>query len=332
MSLISDLRRRWQRMRAERAKGEASRQRVFESLKTDEQKMSELPHYKPEEALELWKHYASWSGEDKNRMITLATSLLGGSSIILWYILTNSIDPNQIVPVVLKKPGITFWVALLSIFISLLSGYVSLLYGGYSNKNYEKADNIARNRERNDFVFVPTSDNSTTKRSRKKKLYKLAAYFSRSCTPGEALAPVFQWFFIVSILLSVIHFCFVGLSMAKLNEADFLWKADLSEAKLQSADLSNAKLRVIDLSGADLSNANLTGADLYGSNISGADFYGANLYKANLEDTKDITSTQIKSACFWEQAEFDPEFKKKLEQEPDQNVDCRRWENSNEVD
>ncbi len=34
MFLISRLRRKWQRMRAERAKGEASRQRVFELLRT----------------------------------------------------------------------------------------------------------------------------------------------------------------------------------------------------------------------------------------------------------------------------------------------------------
>ena len=48
-----------------------------------------------EQDLELWKHHASFGGEDKNRMVIVSTWLLGGSAAILWYIWTKLIcfDP-----------------------------------------------------------------------------------------------------------------------------------------------------------------------------------------------------------------------------------------------
>ena len=89
---------------------------------------------RPEEDLELWKHYASLGGEDKNRMVTIATSLLGGSAAILWYILTNQICSSKscdLWPLKLKEPVIVFGVAILGMGVSILAAYVSLLFGSY---------------------------------------------------------------------------------------------------------------------------------------------------------------------------------------------------------
>lgn len=85
-----------------------------------------------EEDLEIWKHFASFGGEDKNRMVTIATSLLGGSAVILWYIWTEQVnfdDGN----LVLEEAGRALGVAILGAGVSFLAAYVSLLYGGYSN-------------------------------------------------------------------------------------------------------------------------------------------------------------------------------------------------------
>ena len=41
------------------------------------------------QSLELWKHYAGFGGEDKNRMVTLASWLLAGSAGTAWYIVTT---------------------------------------------------------------------------------------------------------------------------------------------------------------------------------------------------------------------------------------------------
>ena len=149
------------------------------------------------------------------------------------------------------------------------------------------------------------------------------------------------------------------LSDAKLSNADLsgadLSGADLSNADLSNADLSNADLNIADnrganffyanLSGANLIGANLSGADFFyanlsdanliganlsgaylsGTNLSGTNFFYANLSGANLTSARELIPIQVKSACYWEEAYFHPEFEQKLKQEPDQKVDCSRW-------
>ena len=72
-----------------------------------------------------------------------------------------------------------------------------------------------------------------------------------------------------------------NLSDADLRGAD-LRGANLSDADLRGANLSDANLRGADLRGADLRGANLSDADLRGANLSDADLRGANLSDANL--------------------------------------------------
>ena len=101
------------------------------------------------------------------------------------------------------------------------------------------------------------------------------------------------------------------LNDAKLREAN-LRNADLSNAnlnkawfylaKLNDADLQYADLRETDLNNANLNNANLYRADLREAKLREAKLREANLYRANLGGTQDLSNTQIKSACFWEEA------------------------------
>ena len=54
-------------------------------MQTDEADKSPTETFygrKPDQDLELWKHHASFGGEDKNRMVTVSTWLLGGSAAV----------------------------------------------------------------------------------------------------------------------------------------------------------------------------------------------------------------------------------------------------------
>ena len=77
------------------------------------------------------------------------------------------------------------------------------------------------------------------------------------------------------------------LKESKAKAAEYLRRANLSDADLSGADLSGANLSGANLSGAnlrraDLRRADLSGANLSGANLSGADLSGANLRRANL--------------------------------------------------
>ena len=48
----------------------------------------------PDQDIELWKHHASFGGEDKNRMVTIASFLLGFSAAIVGYIVERLVAPN----------------------------------------------------------------------------------------------------------------------------------------------------------------------------------------------------------------------------------------------
>jgi uncharacterized protein YjbI with pentapeptide repeats/energy-coupling factor transporter ATP-binding protein EcfA2 len=107
-----------------------------------------------------------------------------------------------------------------------------------------------------------------------------------------------------------------SLSGAKLDSADLsdanlsgasLYSANLRGASLYSANLSGAKLNSANLSGtslsgADLNSADLSGISLYSADLSGTSLDGASLDGASLRGVKNITNSQIKSACFWNRA------------------------------
>ncbi len=127
----------------------------------------------------------------------------------------------------------------------------------------------------------------------------------------------------------------------------YLRGADLSGADLDDAYLGDADLRDAYLGDADLRDAYLGDADLGDANLRDADLGDANLRDAYLIDTKNLTWTQIKSACFWEEAiykgkwnqearkwvtsktdntNFIEELKKDTASNPKEKIDCSQWE------
>jgi len=93
---------------------------------------------------------------------------------------------------------------------------------------------------------------------------------------------------------------------AKLESSN-LTRANLSSANLLLADLENANLKNANLESANFKSANFIEADLSSASLYGADLISANLKSSNLKsailnEAKNLTNTQIKSACFWEQA------------------------------
>jgi uncharacterized protein YjbI with pentapeptide repeats len=67
-------------------------------------------------------------------------------------------------------------------------------------------------------------------------------------------------------------------------------------------------------------------ADLREVSLRSANLREANLEGANLSGAIELNPAQIKLACNWEKANFSEEFKQKLAQEPDQKVNCSRWD------
>ncbi|MGK7930995.1 MAG: pentapeptide repeat-containing protein [Microcystaceae cyanobacterium] len=108
------------------------------------------------------------------------------------------------------------------------------------------------------------------------------------------------------------------LSNADLSNADLwnadLWNTDLSNANLSNtnlidanlygANLSNAYLRNANLSNANLWNAYLSNANLWNAYLGNANLSNTNLWNADLSNAKNLTPTQIKSACYWEKVIF----------------------------
>jgi hypothetical protein len=171
--------------------------------------------------IELWKHHASIGGQDKDRMVTIVSWLLGFSAVTLWYIITRLIDSEAIV---LEKPRIAMLVAVLGVGVSILALYISLLYGGYSNQNWEKADKIACDRKwydllppngsypRHDDIHkggaepVPEPQGLGSRQDGKPHLLNcLPRSWAKPSDPKKMLAPVFITFFCLATLSLVLH-------------------------------------------------------------------------------------------------------------------------------
>ena len=130
--------------------------------------------------------------------------------------------------------------------------------------------------------------------------------------------------------------------------------ADLSYANLYNTRLGATKLRDAELRYADLTDAKLICNELAGegyvplppghekevlflgkcADLGNADLTYANLRGADFNGAQNLTIGQVKSACYWENASFDPEFEEELNQEsnqkPNQEFDCSYyWKQKN---
>lgn len=139
------------------------------------------------------------------------------------------------------------------------------------------------------------------------------------------------------ILLKEVNFQYAKLYFSNFNYS-ILETADFSHAILVGANLTNAILtkanfqEVVmfrsDLTEAYLKKANFQEADLREVNFQEADLKGANfkqadITEANFQEAKNLTATQIKSACNWHKAIYSKDFIEELIKEPSQQIDCR---------
>ncbi|MHA7291354.1 hypothetical protein ACX80V_17160 [Arthrobacter sp. MDT3-24] len=147
--------------------------------------------------LELWKHYAAFGGEDKNRMVTIASYILGVSAAVLGVIVSLLKDDEWIT---FKQPQQAVMFSALGIIISGIAAYTVLLYAGYSNQNWQKADDIARDRGWSDLLPQPSQDTVGLR-----PLVRIGNRLAEPCEPRSNIAPVFRVFAALSILFFLMH-------------------------------------------------------------------------------------------------------------------------------
>ena len=111
----------------------------------------------------------------------------------------------------------------------------------------------------------------------------------------------------------------VNLSGADLGGAN-LKDANLVGANLKDANLKRADLELANLEGAKLERAKLERANLVGAKLVGANLKGANLKYAYLKGAKNILLEQIRQAENWEEAAYNPAFRKELGLPPEREL------------
>ena len=180
---------------------------------------------RPDQALELWKHFAGTGAADKNTMVAVASWLLGVSVTISAYIVTQLFKSDNFAFV---QPWRAFCLASLGLGISFAAGYVALLYGGYSNRNWAKADEIAHksglDKLMPDYLILPDYS-SAIKNEGKNKTYGLPGFavgWSEDCDPKRRLAPVFLLFASLALLILLLHLVFWIISVSQILGRMFL--------------------------------------------------------------------------------------------------------------
>jgi hypothetical protein len=93
--------------------------------------------HKDVDYLELRKHHAAFGGEDKNRMVTIASFILGFSAAVLGVVALLPVEEGSWLAFKGPRRAIVFSVL-------GIAAYTVLLYAGYSNQNWRKADRIAK--------------------------------------------------------------------------------------------------------------------------------------------------------------------------------------------
>ena len=140
-------------------------------------------------------------------------------------------------------------------------------------------------------------------------------------------------------------------ALEKLVKAQKTLKSlNLDYTNLEGANLEDGHFYRTDLSTANLKNTNFFKANLYRTNLSNTNLKNANLKSANLNSailihTQNLTPTQIKLACNWENAfykgkldyystwiidekanqQFIRQLQQDKESDPKQPIDCSKW-------
>jgi uncharacterized short protein YbdD (DUF466 family) len=137
--------------------------------------------------------------------------------------------------------------------------------------------------------------------------------------------------------MSGCNFHRVSLNRATLHNAN-MTNADLSKgylfrASLVTSNLVKADLEKSDLTEANLSFADLSSADLHQAKMKQAKLTMANLTGTNLSGAYDLNKDQIRKACYWRKATYNPQQEKELEINIDIDIESsdrpeckKKWE------
>lgn len=165
--------------------------------------------------LEVWKHFAGMGGTDKNTMITTVSWLLAFAATAIGYIVVDSqmFEPAS---AGVQHPARVRVVSLLGILLSAFAAYLVILYGGYSNRNWAKADEVARKHKWWDLTPEGSPVKMTPERGCKPDRLAVVAWGrARPCYPQTELAPVFKIFFVLALLAGLAHGVFLMWSFLK---------------------------------------------------------------------------------------------------------------------
>jgi hypothetical protein len=154
-----------------------------------------------EHAFEAWKHYAAAGGADKDRMIQIATLLLGFSAAIAGFTFDHAVKGHQI-----TEPLAAAGLSIGGMIVAFASALVTLLYGGYANRNWARAEQIAESYGWSELQRANTPLGSSKKTTPAPSvLASWALYHSNPHPLDLRLAPVFLWFFLISALSFCAH-------------------------------------------------------------------------------------------------------------------------------
>lgn len=143
----------------------------------------------------LWKHHEDAGGEDKIRMMSLATWLLAFIVGIIGYLFNHAID---IARMSVANPNELIALSIAGILIALLVVNVVNGFSFYANFNWAVADKIAEEKELE--KLKEWRENTLNTMKKKKKLHN----------PLAEKAPIFRTFFWIALVLIVL---FIGLAI-----------------------------------------------------------------------------------------------------------------------
>jgi hypothetical protein len=155
----------------------------------------------PTTAKEAWKHFAKTGGDDKNQMVKVCNWLLSFSVGIIGFAFAQGLQDT---PVVSKEIGML----ILSIFgaaLSFTSALVATIYGGYTNYNWAKADQIAEDCKWD--ILSPENDPWGDKHRKAQQNWvasKARAWAAPRNTYSQ-LAPIFLVYIFLSGAMTIVH-------------------------------------------------------------------------------------------------------------------------------
>lgn len=158
--------------------------------------------------IDIWKHFAVTGGADKDRMVTITIWILGFSAALLGYLAINLIDYSA---VAVKEPGMTRVLSCLGVLVSAFGARIVLLYAGYTNWNWAKADSLASQLKTKFGIreLLPPGQNC--------KVFPEPTTGPVSWPPIDELLPIFKWFLIAAVSLSIVHVTAFVLSFFRIS-------------------------------------------------------------------------------------------------------------------